>query len=86
MVRHFHRIAQEPHQDRSEAIQRITQHIPCLVTEEQNIFLNKPIAIEEVDQALQEVPSGKAPGTDGFTVELFKAYWEIVKHDIYKVV
>jgi hypothetical protein len=44
MVRHFHGIAQEPHQDRSEAIQRITQHIPRLVTEEQNIFLNKPIA------------------------------------------
>jgi hypothetical protein len=52
MVRHFHGIAQELHQNRSEAIQRITQHIPRLVTKEQNIFLNKPIAMEEVDQAL----------------------------------
>jgi hypothetical protein len=86
LVSHFHGIAQEPHQDRSEAIQKITQHIPRLVTEEQNIFLNKPIATEEVDQALQEMPSGKAPGPDGFTVEFFKACWEIVKYDIYKVV
>jgi hypothetical protein len=39
LVNHFHRIAQEPNQDIMEAIQRITQHIPCLVTEEQNIFL-----------------------------------------------
>jgi hypothetical protein len=86
MVRYFHGIAQEPHLDRSEAIQRITQHIPRLVTEEQNTFLNKSIATEEVDQALQEMPSGKAPGPDGFTVEFFKAYWEIIKHDVYKVV
>jgi hypothetical protein len=39
----LHGIAQEPNQDRMEAIQRITQHIPRLVTEEQNINLNKPI-------------------------------------------
>jgi hypothetical protein len=32
------------------------------------------------------MPSGKAPGPNGFTVELFKAYWEIFRHDIYKVV
>jgi hypothetical protein len=46
--------------------------------------LNKSITTEEVDQTLQEMPSGKAPGLDGFTVEFFKACWEIIKHDIYK--
>jgi hypothetical protein len=34
MVNHFHGVAQKPNQDRKEAIQRITQHIPRLVTEE----------------------------------------------------
>ena len=86
LVKHFHEIAQETHQDISEAIQKITQHIPRLVTEEQNIFLNKTISTDEVDQALQEMPSAKALGPDGFTVEFFKACWEIVKYDIYKVV
>jgi hypothetical protein len=52
LVLHFHAIDQEPHQDRLEAIQKITKHIPRLVTEEQNIFLNKTISTEEVDQAL----------------------------------
>jgi hypothetical protein len=84
--KHFHGIAQEPHQDRSEAIQKITQHIPRLVTKKQNIFLNTSITTEEVDQALQEMPSGKAPGPDGFTVEFFKACWEIVQQDVYMVV
>jgi hypothetical protein len=69
-----------------EAIQRITQHIPHLVIEEQNKNLNKPIAEEEIDQVIQEIPNGKAPGPDGFTVDFFKAYWEEVKHDVYRVV
>jgi hypothetical protein len=86
LVNHFHGIAQEPNQDRTEAIQRITQHIPRLVTEEQNINLNKPIIKEEIDQVLQEMPNGKAPCLDGFTVEFFKAYLEVVKHDVYGVV
>jgi hypothetical protein len=32
------------------------------------------------------MPNGKSLGPDGFTVEFFKACWEIIKHDIYKVV
>jgi hypothetical protein len=74
LVNHFHGISQEPNQDRTEAIQRIIHHIPCLVTEEQNNHMNKPITKEEIDQALQEMPNGKSLGPDGFTVDFFKAY------------
>jgi hypothetical protein len=52
LVNHFEGIAQEPNQDRTEAIQRITQHIPSLVTEEQNVNLNKPITKEEINQVV----------------------------------
>jgi hypothetical protein len=52
LVNHFHGIAQEPNKDRTKAIQRITEHIPRLVTEGQNINLNKPIAKEEIDQVV----------------------------------
>jgi hypothetical protein len=86
MINHFHGIAQEPNQDRTEAIQRVTQHIPRLVTKEQNNNLNKPIAEEEIDQVIQEMTNGKAPGPDGFTVEFFKSCWEVFKYDVYKVV
>jgi hypothetical protein len=41
---------------------------------------------EEIDQALQEIPNGKSPDPDGFIAEFFKAYWEVVKHDVYRVV
>jgi hypothetical protein len=52
LVNHFHGITQEPNQDRTKAIQRIIQHTPHLVTEEQNNNLNKPIVKEEIDQVL----------------------------------
>jgi len=41
LVNHFHGIAQEPNQDRTESIQRIIHHIPHLITEEQNNNLKK---------------------------------------------
>jgi len=41
--------------------------------------LNKPISPEEVDQLIQEIPNGKAPGPDGFTVNFFKACSDLVK-------
>jgi len=52
MVNHFLRVAQEPNQDRTKDIQKVIHHIPRLVTEEKNNNLIKPIAEEEIDQAL----------------------------------
>jgi hypothetical protein len=40
----------------------------------------------EIDQVIREMANEKALGLDGFTVEFFKAYWEVVKHDAYRVV
>jgi mannosylglycoprotein endo-beta-mannosidase len=48
--------------------------------------LIKPIAEEEIDQELQEMPNGKAPKPDGFTTDFFKDCWEVIKQDVYKVV
>jgi hypothetical protein len=57
--------------------QKITRHIPSLVTQEQNEALMRPITQEEVDHAVKEMPSGKAPGPDGFTTDFFHHCWDI---------
>jgi hypothetical protein len=54
-------------------IESITQHIMKLVTYDKNVILFKPIAEEEIDQVIQEMLNGKAPGQDRFIVEIFKA-------------
>jgi hypothetical protein len=68
----------ENRQNREEAIARVTSHIPSLVTPEQNAALTRPITQEEVDQAAKDMPSGKAPGPDGFTTDFFHHCWDII--------
>eukprot|EP00253_Pinus_taeda_P035656 PITA_35656 len=83
---HFDDIAQEPTVNREAAIQEITIAIPRLITEEQNWSLRKKITMEEVEEAVRSMPNDKAPGPDGFTINFYKACWEIVKNDIWEIV
>lgn len=47
--------------------------LPTL-SEDQVISLDQPITVEEIAEAIRSLPSGKAPGPDGFTAEFYKAY------------
>jgi hypothetical protein len=72
--------------DRMPTIDKITRHIPSLVTLEQNEALMRPITQEEVDQAVKEMPPGKAPGPDGFTSDFFHYCWEMIREEVWQVV
>jgi hypothetical protein len=75
----------ETNEDRTTTIQRITGHIPSLVTPEQNEALMRPITQEEVDQAVKAMPPGKAPGPDGFTTDFFHHCWDLIKEEVRQV-
>lgn len=45
---------------------------------EQVAFLDKPVTHEEVRNAIRSMKSGKSPGTDGFPVECYKEYVDII--------
>jgi exonuclease III len=62
LLEYFQGLLTEPIQDRQEAINKVTRHVPSLVTQEQNAALLRPFTIEEVDQALQETPSARLLG------------------------
>eukprot|EP00253_Pinus_taeda_P015369 PITA_15369 len=83
---HFSRIAQEPGINREASIQEITNAIPNSITEEQNWALRKTITMEEVEEAVRNMPNDKASGPDGFTINFYKACWNIVRHDIWEIV
>jgi hypothetical protein len=68
---YFQNLVTEPRADRQEAINKLTWHVPSIVTPEKNDALLWPITIEEVDQALQETPKGKAPGPRRIHKRLF---------------
>jgi hypothetical protein len=85
LVGHYQNLLTEPIQDRHEAIAKVTQHVPALITREQNLALLRPILLEEVDQALKDTPKCKAPGPDGFTSDFFHHCWPMIRHEVWEI-
>lgn len=69
LVKHFSGIAQEDILVREPFIKDFTNHIPKLVTREDNNNLNRSVTEKEVSEALKEMKNGKAPGPDGLNVD-----------------
>lgn len=79
LLQHFQKIDEETSEDRYQFTKIFTRHIPKLVTREDNFNLNRLVTEEEIEEAVKEIQNGKAPGSDGFNVDFFKACWRIVK-------
>ena len=82
LVDHFQHLLNEPDPNRTKAIDKITRHIPHVITRDQNLALLREFSLEEVEEAVMHMPRNKAPGLDGFTAEFFKATWNFVGLDI----
>ncbi|TWW53508.1 Transposon TX1 uncharacterized 149 kDa protein ORF 2 [Takifugu flavidus] len=54
------------------------------VSEEANSRLDRPLKLDELHAVLLSMKGRKSPGVDGLT-EFFKAYWDIVAHDMLEV-
>ncbi|KAK1663557.1 hypothetical protein QYE76_051716 [Lolium multiflorum] len=48
--------------------------------------LGDPFTEEEVKEAINQMPSDKAPGPDGFTGAFFKICWDTIKVDVMNVI
>jgi hypothetical protein len=44
--------------------------------------LDDPFCEEEIKKVVDELPSEKTPGPDGFIGTFYNACWEIIKHDV----
>lgn len=53
--------------------------IPKLIREDQNKALNRAITLEEVEETVKDIPNDKVSGPDGFTIDFYKACWDIIK-------
>jgi exonuclease III len=85
LVDYFQDLLTEPIGDRQAAINKVTQNIPLLVTQEQNDALLRPFTLEEVDQAMQDTPKCKAPGPDGFTSDFFHSCWQMIRTEVWEI-
>ena len=55
------------------------QHIPRIITEDQNNKLLQPVSKKEVEDAMAQLKDGKVPGPDGFTANFFHNFWDLIK-------
>eukprot|EP00253_Pinus_taeda_P032552 PITA_32552 len=74
LVQHFQGIAEEPVLYRSQFISDFTKHITKLVTRKDKYNLNRPVNEEEVNEVIKDMQNGKAPNSNGFNVDFFKAH------------
>ena len=60
--------------------------IPSLITQEMNNYLMRPISLEELEEVDFGMPKAKAPCPNGFPIEFFPKFWDIINHDFLEVV
>jgi hypothetical protein len=86
LTNYYKELLTETNVDRKATIEKITRHIPTLVTQEKNEALMRPITQEEVDHAVKEMAPGKVPGPDGFTTDFFHHCWDMIREEVWQVV
>ena len=79
---YFSKLLQDPDKDREEAHREVLNHIPKLITDEHNQILGKATEITEVETAVKQMETYKAPGPNGFTTNLFHACWDWLEEEI----
>ena len=72
--------------DRSVEMKEILDNIPCLVTQEKNELLLRPIEMVELEEAVKQLKNEKASDPDGFTTNFFHPCWHIIKEEVLAIV
>ena len=82
----FHNIFKEPEGFPIQEILEVLGFFPRMITEQMNEELTKEISNEEINYTLHSFQKGKIPGPDGFTLEFFLGFYDMMKNDILEVV
>ncbi|KAL3693737.1 hypothetical protein R1sor_007388 [Riccia sorocarpa] len=70
--------AQDGRQNRRELSQQLLANVNSRISPEEGRMLDEPPSDNEIFDTLHLLPSGKSPGPDGFTKEVFLILWPIV--------
>jgi hypothetical protein len=82
----YKELLSQPQVDRTSTIEQVVQNITTIITQEQNEALMTLITQVEGDQAIQELPTGKDPGPNGFTTDFFHSCWPMLREKVWNLV
>lgn len=85
-VQYFEYLFREDVQGGSIEEVQVISYMPSLVTREMNGHLMGDISLEELEGTIFQMKKGKELGPDGFLVEFFQEFWDIIKLDLLAVV
>jgi hypothetical protein len=83
---YFATLFREESQGDSATEAQVISCFPHLVSREANEKLMNDVTLEELEGIVFQIKRGKAPGPDGFPIEFFQEFWEIIKWDLLLVV
>lgn len=64
----------------------LLNHIPHLITENDNILLSAPPSIDEIKLAIDSMDSSSTTCPDGFNSLFYKQCWDTIKADLFKAI
>eukprot|EP00253_Pinus_taeda_P009579 PITA_09579 len=84
--RHFQRIFSDSGEATIAEVMRTAQCFPDFFEEGEVDELSIPVSKEEVEAAMKNMGKDKIPGPDGWTIELFLHFFDLIGSDITEVV
>ena len=67
-------------------ILKVLSMFPRLINEEMNNSMKEEVTEEELEKIVYSFQKGKSSGPNGFTIEFFQGFFDLVKRDLIKVV
>ena len=74
-----------PSKAQSQALQTCLDVTPKRLPPEQYAFCEQKFMLANLKEAIFSMTDDKAPGSDGFPCELYKAFWEEIGPNLHKV-
>ena len=71
LTHYYKDLLTEPSVNIAPAINQVLQHIPSIISQEQNFSLTQDISPTEVEEAVMVMNPRKSLGLDGFTTDFF---------------
>jgi hypothetical protein len=84
--RYFHSLFQAPTGCPIQEILQVVSKFQAVITEDMNKALEEEVTEAEVLAALSSMQQGKIPGPDGFTLEFFQGFYDLVKEHLLMIV
>eukprot|EP00253_Pinus_taeda_P030670 PITA_30670 len=83
---HFRNLYKSPRESNLLDIINVANHFPRFVEEDDVEALIEPVTAEELEGVLKWFKKDKSPGPDGWTIEFYLAFFDILGQDLLKVV